>query len=97
MKLHFAIITTIPHIPNSILSHDTHVILSFSLSLSLQPILSEAMLDQHCSDGLIPNGTTPDTYLDVVSLQLAIFLLNVCHVVVVVMESGDFDIILRYY
>lgn len=48
------------------------------------------------SDGMVPNGVTPDSYLDVVSLQLAIFLFAVCHVVVVVMESGDLDVVLRY-
>lgn len=47
------------------------------------------------SDGMIPNGVTPDSYSDVVSLQLAIFLFAVCHVVVVVMESGDLEVVLR--
>jgi hypothetical protein len=53
------------------------------------------MLDEHIADGLVPSGVTPDSYLDILSLQLAIFMTNVCHVVVVVMESGDFDIILK--
>jgi hypothetical protein len=64
--------------------------------LDSQPILSETMLDEHIADGLVPSGVTPDSYLDILSLQLAIFMTNVCHVVVVVMESGDFDIILKF-
>ena len=53
------------------------------------------MLDQHISEGLVPSGMSPESYLDVLSLQLAIFLFATCHVVVVVMESGDLDVILR--
>lgn len=33
--------------------------------------------------------------MDVLSLQMAIFLFTVCHVVIVTLESGDVDIIFR--
>jgi len=58
--------------------------------LDTQPILSEAMLDQFTQNkGLVPPGLSPETYLEILSLQLAIFLFTVCHVVLIVLDTTD--------
>lgn len=58
--------------------------------LDAQPILSEAMLEQFLqNEGLVPPGMNPETHLELLSLQLAVFLYTVCHVVVVVLDNMD--------
>lgn len=57
--------------------------------LDTQPILSGAMLDQLTQTDQIPSNISPETFLDVLSLQMAIFLYSVCHVVLVVLDSTD--------
>lgn len=58
--------------------------------LDTQPVLSEAMLAQFTDNpSLIPSSMSPDTYLEVLSLQVAVFLYCVCHVVVVVVDCMD--------
>ena len=54
------------------------------------------MLDQLIADDLVPSNMSPESYLDVLSLQTAIFMFAVCHVVVVVMESPDIPVMLRW-
>ncbi|XP_003386367.1 PREDICTED: protein SMG9-like [Amphimedon queenslandica] len=66
------------------------------LLLDTQPILSNALLEDHKSEGIVPASLSPDSYLDVLSLQMAIFLFTVCHVVIITMESGDVDVIFRF-
>jgi protein SMG9 len=58
--------------------------------LDTQPVLSEAMLAQFSDNpSLIPSTLSPDMYLEILSLQVALFMYTVCHVVVVVVDSMD--------
>ena len=55
------------------------------------------MMDRHAAnEGVIPSDMTPEIYIEIQSLQLAILLMSVCHVIVVVMDTMEADTTIRY-
>lgn len=61
-----------------------------TILLDAQPVLSESMLEQfQSSPELVPAGLAAEMYLEILSLQLAVFLFTVCHVIVVVMDTME--------
>lgn len=65
--------------------------------LDTQPILSSAMLEQFTqNEPDIPDDLSPETYLEIQSLQLAILLLTICHVIIVVIDTLEADTVFRF-
>ena len=64
--------------------------------LPSQPILSSALMEQYSqSEAPLPSGLSAEMFVELQSLQLAIFLMAVCHVIVVVMDTMETDTTLR--
>ena len=54
-------------------------------------------MDRHAAnEGVIPSDMTPEIYIEIQSLQLAILLMSVCHVIVVVMDTMEADTTIRF-
>lgn len=65
--------------------------------LDVQPILSNTMMEQLATnEGVVPDDLSPEMFVEIQSLQLAVLLMAICHVVVVVMDSMEMDTILRF-
>ena len=47
------------------------------------------------NEGVVPDDLSPEMFVEIQSLQLAVLLMAICHVVVVVMDSMEMDTILR--
>ncbi|CAG8438814.1 16937_t:CDS:2 [Funneliformis mosseae] len=55
------------------------------------PISSLSVLEHAIRNDYIPENMTPEVWLELQSLQLAVFLFSVCNVVIVVTESIDYS------
>ena len=48
------------------------------------------------NEGVVPAELSPEMYVEIQSLQLAVLLMAVCHVIVVVVDSMEMDTVLKY-
>ncbi|CAB4379049.1 unnamed protein product [Rhizophagus irregularis] len=69
---------------------DIHVTPEKIVLLDAQPIYSLSVLEHAIRNDYIPDNITPEVWLELQSLQLALFLYSVCNVVMVVTESVDY-------
>ncbi|GBB95985.1 hypothetical protein RclHR1_02660006 [Rhizophagus clarus] len=69
---------------------DIHVTPEKIILLDAQPISSLSVLEHAIRNDYIPDNITPEVWLELQSLQLALFLYSVCNVVMVVTESIDY-------
>ncbi|KAG9293999.1 hypothetical protein G9A89_019337 [Geosiphon pyriformis] len=70
---------------------DIHVTPERIILLDTQPIFSLSILERALRNDYISDHILPETWLEMQSLQLVIFLLSVCNVVLTVTESMDFN------
>ncbi|CAG8519811.1 10800_t:CDS:2 [Paraglomus brasilianum] len=69
---------------------DIHVTPERIVLLDTQPIFSLSVLERAMRNDYVPDGMLPELWLELQSLQLVIFLLSVCNVVLVVTEGMDY-------